>query len=317
MNQPPTPPMPPHQPAPDVHGTGDVGAPGRVRPRLVVAIVVAAVMLAGIAGLVVAAVAGNDDSPSSDRLEAPLDIDEPAVATGSPDAPTMGTVVVEAAPRPPSPLNGSTGDEPAGDEPVGDEGVAVPVDSIDSPTDEAELPALGSTPVELPDLVPPPPAVTTADASSIGELSPASIDALAGWDVVEQRADYAAFTDGTVIVELFAIDVAADASPADAGIVLARFLDDQMSGAERVTVSEAAPLGASRPEYTSVAGAEYVAVAASQQGTRTLSGAAVAAMAGPDAAVVVTTSREGRASAGELAADAELIQAVLAHVDVA
>lgn len=315
MNQPPTPtPPPPPGSAPTPAPAGNaVATPGRVRPRLVVAIAVATVLLAGIVGLVIAAVVGNDDSPSSDRLQAPLDIDAPAVATVPDDASTLGSVAAQAAPPPPVAADGSTGDEP-----VGDDGVAaVPVDSIDSPTDDAELPPLASSPVELPELVPPPPTASTVAASAIGDLSPDAVAALSGWEVVEQRADYAAFSDGTVVVEIFAVDGAADGvAPTDAGVTLTEFLDDRLADAEHVTVSETAPQAAARPEFTSVAGAEYVAVTAGQQGTRTMSGAAIAAVDSSGASVVVTTSREGRASDADLAADAELLQAVLAHVDI-
>lgn len=302
MTEPPTPSSPPGpSPAPTPPDPLRVSPPGRVRPRRLIAVAIAAVLLAGIAGLVATALVGEDGSPSSDRLEQPLDLDGPAVATRL-DASGPDTLAPAAAPPTP---RGSIGDEPGGDE-----GVA-PVASIVSPSDEAELPPLASAPVELPDVVAPPPVASVLAASPVDELTPDSVGALAGWDVVDRQGGYVAFSDGAVVVEVFAV---AESSPAAAGTVLADFLDGRLADADQLAISDSAPQAAARSDFVSVAGAEYVAVTAGQQGTRTMSGAALAAV-GSDSAVVATTSREGRASAAELAADAELLQSVLAHVD--
>lgn len=308
---PPTTPPPPPSPTGSAPDGPNVARPGRVRPRRVIAIVVAAVMLAGIGGLVAAALLGDDDSPSSDRLQQPLDLDGPAVATNTDDSATAPDTAASAA-APPPPMSPSNAGGAGGDEPAADDGVA-PVASIVSPTDDADLPPLASAPIELPELVPPPPVASVVAALPLGELTVDSIDVLAGWSVVDRQDGYVAFSDGTVVVEVFTV---ADPSATDAGTVLTTFLADQLSDAERLTVSDTAAQGAARSEFVSVAGAEYVAVTAGQQGTRTMSGAAVAAV-GPGSAVVVTSSREGRASTVDLAGDAELLQAVLAHVDTA
>lgn len=307
---PPTTPAPPPSPSGSAPDGPNVARPGRVHPRRVIAIVVAAVMLAGIGGLLAAALLGDDDAPSSDRLQQPLDLDGPAVATNTADSAAAPDTAAPAAAPPPPIASGSGADEPSGDEPSGDDAVA-PVASIVSPTDDADLPPLAGAPVELPELVPPPPVASVVAALPIGELTVDSIDVLSGWTVVDHQDDYVAFSDGTVVVEVFTV---ADPSATDAGTVLTTFLTDQLSDAERLTISDAASQGAARSEFASVAGAEYVAVTTGQQGTRTMSGAAVAAV-GPGSAVVVTSSREGRASTADLAGDAELLQAVLAHVD--
>jgi hypothetical protein len=55
-------------------------------------------------------------------------------------------------------------------------------------------------------------------------------------------------------------------------------------------------------------------ISSNQRGTSMMSGSIVAAVRPDGTAVVLTTSRSGESSGDELAADAELLEAILAHL---
>ena len=140
------------------------------------------------------------------------------------------------------------------------------------------------------------------------DLGPDAVAELDGWDVSEREADHVVLTNGERVVELFVIDGVATADEA-----LERFYDDVHPEFEELTRSPIERLGAPSGRFVSVAGSQYVATRAGQQGTSTMSGSVVVGVRADGSAVVLTTSRPGSSSAGELAGDGQLLTAILAH----
>lgn len=298
----------------DEHATAR--PPGRLRPRRLVAIAVAAVLLAGLGGLVVAALAGGVTTSSAHRLVRLLE------AGTLPVAPPAGQV------RGGEPLHDEPGDEvappfaaapprsgSASGRRSSDLAMAGPGDPSPVPGDDAVLPP--PAPEPQPDLDPPPPVEPDPTAAPtlvpVGAVGAQTLDGLGDWRVHARDDGYVALTDGGVVLEVFVVE----ASSTDAADVLTGFLDEQLAGAERATVSPPAAQPVPRVSLVSVAGAEYVAVVADQQVTRTMSGSAIAATDGTGSAIVVTTSREGRAAAAVLAGDTALLRGVLERVGTA
>lgn len=308
-------------------GPGHPAPPGRVRPQVVVAAVVAAVMAVGIAGLVVVALWGGHDDPTGRGLEPPVDAAQPAVAAepdGSAAPPEAGGAAV------PAPPAGAPGDGPEASGPeasgpsAGDGGVTpqepapagdgtaaalTPLISIEPLASDVDLPAPGSDPVALPALLPPPGSAVEGSGAPPAAFDPDAAEGLDGWSVVARGPGYLRLGRGAELVEVFVRGPATDATA-----VLQSFLADLDDGLSTVSASPPTLLAASESRWMSVVGAEYTATRATQQGTTTISGSVVAAVDTEGAAVVLTTSRAGAASAAQRAADGALLADVLAAV---
>jgi len=313
-------PPPPLAPAP-----APAPAPGnRVRPRLVVALAVAAFLLFGIVGLVGAALLGNaDDDPTGDALGPVVNVDEPATApsaSGGALAPESATSDAGGRPEPTGPESSEpdateqeAGDDFSGEVPTTAGTVppletAVAVDEIDAP-DDSDLPEPGSAPVELPVQVTTPAPPSTYSAVPFAEFDVSDVPELAGWTVSDRSADHLLLSDEDQVIEVFVIDGVATADEA-----LDQFYDDVKPDLEELNRSPVTRLGAPSSRFVSVAGAEYVATSAGQQGSSTMTGAIVAGVRADGTAVIITSSRAGTSSEAELAHDAELLRATLAHL---
>ncbi|MGH9136607.1 MAG: hypothetical protein ACRD0G_06105 [Acidimicrobiales bacterium] len=294
--------------SPDPSTTPQPPAPGaRVRPRLVVAIVVAAVMLLGIVGLIGVAVFGGDDDPTGAGLDRRVNVDNPATAPPA-SAPAAGTGA--AAP-----------DLPESTDPQGDSGegvvdtgpspvtTAVAVDAIESPGDDQQLPAPGSDPVQFPAFVTNPAPPSTYAAIPLAELEPGDVPELQGWSVTSRGDDHVTFAGGDAVVDVF---VYGEAINADAA--LDRFYADVRADLAEVTASPVARLGAPSSRFVYVAGSQFVATDAEQHGTVAISGSVIAAVGTDGHVVVIAVSRDGRSTADQLAADGELLRAILARL---
>ena len=298
-------------------------APGnRIRPGLVVAIAVAALMLFGIVGLVGAALLGDDDEPTGDALDPVVNVDEPATAppaTGG-NAASSGDDTAASVPGGSDASDGtdqqdSTGadDDFSGEAPTTADTVApietvVAVNEIEEP-DENDLPEPGSVPAELPVQVTTPSPPSTFPAVQFGELDPSAVPELADWTVSDRTDDHLTLTDGDRLIEVFVVDDVATADEA-----LEQFYDDVKPNLEELTRSPITRLGAPSSRFVSVAGSEYVATSAGQQGSSTMTGAIVAGARPDGTAFVITSSRPGTSSPDELANDANLLRAILAHL---
>ena len=314
-------------------------APGnRVSAGFVIAIAIAVLMLLGIIGLVAAALLGDDDEPTGAGLGPQVNVDAPATAPPgeesdeSADTAPAETAAVESAtvsPDSDAPVTdaadaGDDTDAPAADAaapPVGDDDFSddpdeslpslttLPgVNELDQP-DSSDLPEPGDEPVILPVQVTTPAPPSTFPAVPFEQFGPSAVAALAGWSEHDRSSDHVSFTRDGEMVEVFTLDGVANADDA-----LARFYDDVEPDLEELTRSPIERLGAPSARFLSVAGSEYVATTARQQATSTMSGSIVAAVRPDGSAVVVTTSRSGESSPAELADDAELLGAILAHL---
>ena len=78
--------------------------------------------------------------------------------------------------------------------------------------------------------------------------------------------------------------------------------------------AEQVRLGAPSNRFLTVLGSQFVATDAEQLVTRTSSGSVVTAARPNGTAVVLAVSRPGRSSDEELAADGELLRAILARL---
>ena len=315
-------------------------APGnRVSARFIVAMVIAVSMLLGIVGLVAAALLGDDDEPTGAGLGPQVDVAAPA--TAPPDEATGDDGSVVDAPETSAPASSGEGQAavsasdasesteasptssvdgaatpPSGDDDFSDDSSDSPpsiatlpgVDEIEPPTSD-DLPEPAGGPVVLPVQVTTPTPPSTFPAVPFGEVGPGTVTALDGWSEHDRSADHVAFTRDDEIVEVFVIDGVATADAA-----LETFHDDVRPELEELTSSPTTRLGAPSARFLSVAGFEYVATTARQQGTSTMSGTIVAAVRPDGTAVVLTTSRAGESSESELAADAELLGAILARL---
>lgn len=300
-------------------------APGnRIRPGLVVAIAVAALMLFGIVGLVGAALLGDDDEPTGDALDPVVNVDEPATAPpatgGNAASSGVGDDTAASVPGGSDASDGtdqqdSTGadDDFSGEAPTTADTVApietvVAVNEIEEP-DENDLPEPGSVPAELPVQVTTPSPPSTFPAVQFGELDPSAVPELADWTVSDRTDDHLTLTDGDRLIEVFVVDDVATADEA-----LEQFYDDVKPNLEELTRSPITRLGAPSSRFVSVAGSEYVATSAGQQGSSTMTGAIVAGARPDGTAFVITSSRPGTSSPDELANDANLLRAILAHL---
>jgi hypothetical protein len=302
-------------------------APGnRVSAGFIVAMVIAVSMLLGIVGLVAAALLG-DDEPTGAGLRPQVDVAAPATAppdqatgdVGSAVEAPEATTAVEATsagaasgmPETSDAASPQSGDDDFSDDP--DESLpsitTVPgVLELDQP-DSGDLPEPGDEPVQLPVQVTTPAPPSTFPAVPFEQVDPSSVAALAGWSEHDRSADHVSFTQDDEMVEVFTLDSVATADDA-----LATFDDDVRPELEELTGSAISRLGAPSGRFLSVAGFEYVATTARQQGTSTMSGTIVAAVRPDGTAVVLTTSRAGESSERQLAADAELLGAILARL---
>jgi hypothetical protein len=295
-----------------------------------IAIVIAVLMLLGIVGLVAAAVLGDDDEPTGAGLRPQVNVDAPATAPpGDESDETADTAPAEsdeveaatestdsdasatAAASPDDAAVPPDGDDDFSDDPD----VSLPslttlpgVNELDQP-DDGELPEPGDEPVILPVQVTTPPAPSTFPAVPFEQIGSSAISALEGWSEHDRSRDHVSFTRDDEMVEMFVVGGVATADDA-----LDTFYDDVRPELEELTRSPIARLGAPSARFLSVAGSEYVATTARQQGTSTMSGSIVAAVRPDGSAVVLTTSRSGESSPAELAADADLLGAILAHL---
>jgi hypothetical protein len=317
-------------------------APGnRIRPRLVIALAVASLLVLGVAGLVATALFGDDgDDPTGSGLRPTVNVDEPATAppaTGEPSDSTAEAAPesTEAADDSGAPATTEPGDtagpDTAGPDASGPEGSGpetsagaaggdddfsdepaietVPaVNDLEQP-DASDLPDPGDEPVILPPQVTTPAPPSTYAEVPFDDVGPAAIDVLDGWSESARDGDHVAFDNGDEVVELFLISGVPTADAA-----LEHFYDDVRPDLEELTRSDITRLGAPSGRFVSVAGSEYTATSAGQQGTSTMSGSIVAAVRSDGTAVVLTTSRSGSSSASELAADGELLTAIVAHL---
>lgn len=298
-------------------------APGnRVRPGLVVAIAIAALMVLGFIGLVAAALLGSDDhDPTGNGLGPTVNVDEPAtappatgaaVASGSDDV--DGAAAAESSEQQDSsgPASGA-GDDFSGESPTTAATLppietALAVNEIEEP-DEDDLPALGTAPVELPPQVTAPAPPSTFAAVPFGEFVPDAVPELDEWSVTDRSGDRLTLSDGDQVIDIFLIDGVATADEA-----LEQFYDDVKPELEELTRSPITRMGAPSSRFISVAGSEYLATSAGQQGSSTMTGAIVAGVRPDGTAVIVTSSRAGTSSTDELANDAGLLSAIIAHL---
>jgi hypothetical protein len=297
----------------------------------VIAIVTAVLMLLGIVGLVAAAVLGDDDEPTGAGLGPQVNVDAPATAPSGDQsdetadtAPAESDAVEPATVSTDSGASATAGASPADDAAVPPDGdddfsddpdVSLPslttlpgIDELDQP-DDGELPEPGDEPVILPVQVTTPAAPSTFPAVPFEQIGSSAVSALEGWTEHDRSPDHVAFTRDDEMVEMFAVGGVATADDA-----LETFYEDVRPELEELTRSPIARLGAPSSRFLSVAGSEYVATTARQQGTSTMSGSIIAAVRPDGTSVVLTTSRSGASSAGELADDAELLGAVLAQL---
>lgn len=308
----------------------------RMRPGLIVAVAVAVLMAFGIGGLVGAALIADDDiDPTGNGLRPTVNVDQPATA---PDA----AATDEAASTQPAATGGETqpesasasesasgadaaasssppaetaagGDDFSGEAPPASATLppmttAVAVNDIEAPSDD-QLPVPGSAPVEFPALVTNPAPPSTYAIVALGELQPGAVPELDGWTVVDRRADRLSLTDGDQVIEIFLLDGVANADDA-----LERFYDRVRPDLEEMTRSPIARLGAPNSRFDSVAGSEFAATIAGQQGTSMMSGAIVAGVRSDASAVVIASSRAGTSSTDDLAGDGVLLRAILARL---
>lgn len=321
------PPLPPFPTTslPPPRGGSPSPAPGnRVPPRLIVAIAVAVLMALGIGGLIAAAVLGDDGEPTGDGLRPSVNVDEPATApavdasggSGLPDDAAndgaSGTDTAAAATAGPA-ATAAGGDDFSGESPTTATSLpamttAVAVADIEA-ADEDDLPPPGSEPVELPALVTTPAPPSTYAAIGLGEFGPGAMPALDGWTVAERSDDHLSMTDGDQVVEIFLSGGADSADDA-----MANFYDEVRPELEEMAPSPITRLGSPSSRFESVAGSEYVATTAGQQGTSVMTGAIVAGVRTDGSSVVITSSRAGRSSAEQLAADGDLLRAILARL---
>ncbi len=285
-------------------------------------------MALGIAGLVAAALLGDDDGdPTGTGLRPTVNVDEPATAPpatgGTEPEPADSQDPAPTSPgsrrhgrrrrrarhqrpaRPASDDDSFTGDD-FGDEPTLTTAVAV-ID-IQQP-DEGALPEPGDEPVELPVQVTTPAPPSTYAPVPFDDLGPDAVAELDGWNVSERDADHVVLTNGERVVELFVIDGVATADEA-----LERFYDDVRPELEELTRSPIERLGAPSGRFVSVAGSrvrrDEGRPARHVDDVRVRS----SPRSGPTAAQSCsTTSRDGSSSAGELAGDGQLLTAILAH----
>jgi hypothetical protein len=316
-------------------------APGnRVSGGLIVALVVAALMLLGVVGLVAAALLGDDDEPTGAGLGPQVNVESPATAAPAETTTDDGSAATAPDMTPAEASSGedsssasaadasestssgpaTSGDDaeasPSGDDDFSDDPsgslpsiTTLPgVDDIEPPASE-DLPEPADGPVVLPVQVTTPTPPSTFPALPFDDVGPGSVTALDGWGEHDRSADHLAFTRDDEMVEVFVIDGVATADAA-----LETFYDDVRPELEELTRSPMTRLGAPSARFLSVAGSEYIATTARQQGTSTMSGTIVTAVRPDGTAVVLTTSRAGESSADELAADAVLLEAILAQL---
>lgn len=316
-------------------------APGsRVSPGLVVAIAVSALMVFGIVGLVGAALLGDDSSDPTGaglrptvNVDAPATAPEPADTEGSSESAAAGPSAAGAS-NPASTLESSPGSDSgsssatstgadnasdnASESPTDDFSAgsaagpvtvvtAVAVGEIEAPAAD-DLPALDGDPVEFPVAVTNPAPPPTFAAIPLGQLDPVAVPELAGFEVEERDDDRASFADGDHVVQLFTLTGIVNADDA-----LERFEDEMSAQVATIERSPIVRLGAPSARFQSVAGWEYAAASAGQQGASTMSGAIVVGVRADGTAVVITSSRPGTSSPAELAADAVLLGAILAR----
>jgi hypothetical protein len=301
---------------------GTAAPSNRVAPRVVVAVVVAALALLGLGGLVAVAIWGGDE-PTGAGLEPGVDVEAPDTAPDTPASQPSGAG--DAPPPPPGAQPSDSGDSapPVDSSPPGGDDVAVAtpgsgpaqegavaLDSLLGTSSELELPPPPSAPVEIPDLVTTPPPASTVAAVPLPSLGPDDVAVLAGWEVDERRTDYLRLIDGGRVAEVF---LRPGASSADE--VLTAFFDEVRADADDVTESARTRLAAPSARYVSVVGAQYEVVDAAQQGTRTLTGSAIAGAGADTGAVVITVTRRGPSSRGDQVADGELLRILLAYVE--
>jgi hypothetical protein len=301
-------------------GDGDAPPRARLRPGLVVALVVATVIVVGIAGLFAVALFGDDDEPTGAGLEQQVDVAAPATASpvgragegGS--SPTddggssTGEPGVAAATGP-----AATGDDDNfGDAPSTTAAAAFvtvePVNELATPPSDETLPAPGTAPAQFPSLVTTPAPPSTYAAIPLTELSATTAPALAGWTVAARDSDHVGFSDGDQVVDVFAVDAA------DAAAALDWFYDRAGGDVSGLDSAEQVRLGAPSSRFLTVLGSQFVATDADQLVTRTSSGSVVTAARPNGTAVVLAVSRPGRSSDEELAADGELLRAILARL---
>jgi hypothetical protein len=287
-------------------GDGDAPPRARLRPGLVVALVVATVIVVGIAGVFAVAMFGHDDEPTGAGLEQQVDVAAPATASAAGRAGAPG---VAAAPG----TTATTEDDNFGDAPSTTAAAAAfitvePVNELATPPSDEALPAPGTAPAQFPSLVTTPAPPSTYAATPLTELSATTAPALAGWTLVARDSDHVGFSDGDQVVDVFAVDAA------DAAAALDWFYDRAGGDVSGLDSAEQVRLGAPSSRFLTVLGSQFVATDADQLVTRTSSGSVVTAARPNGTAVVLAVSRTGRSSDEELAADGELLRAILARL---
>lgn len=284
--------------------------PGRVNPRLAVAVVIALLILAGIIGLAAASVFGSGgDEPTGVGLGPTVNVDRPvtipdAGAGSAPDAASgsgSGGSNGSADGNGAAPVDGATTTATLV--------TVVTVDAVSIPdADPDELPTPGSVPVEFPALVTTPAPPSTLAAIALDALSTADVPALAGWSVEEQSADHVVMSDGALVVEMSVVT----GTSADAVIAgFYRSLDGQ--DVERTPNTR---LSTPSTRFTSAAGSQFTATRTDQRGTTTLTGSVVAATDGSGNGVLLTALRDGSATPEQFAADGETLRQLLAVAPV-
>jgi hypothetical protein len=280
---------------------------------LVVAVVVAIAMFVGIVGLVVVALVGLDDEPSGDGLERSVDVAAPvtaqAAAPGAAATPDNGSAIEDNAGSVATADGDTFGEVPITTAAPAPVETVQPMTDLEAPAADAELPTAGSDPVEFPALVttaPPPP---TFAAIALADLDPADVPELSGWTVESRGDDHVALTRDGEVLDVF-VDV--EAGSADEAVEwLLRRADGDLAD---LTTSPLVRLGSPNDRFGAVIGSQFAATDARQQGTSTVSGSVVAGARPDGTAVVVTVTRPATSSGAQLAADGELLQALLAQL---
>jgi hypothetical protein len=284
----------------------------RVRPGFIVAIAVAVLMALGIGGLIAAALLGNDDLElTGDRLRPTVNVGAPATAPAADAAADAADDEAASSASPATtPVGGDdfSGESPSTAATLPPMTTVRPVDDIEAPpADDLPLPASG--PVELPVLVTNPAPPSTHPAVPVDEFDPGGVPGLDGWIVADRERDLVSLTNGDVVIEILTMDDVVNADDA-----LEQFYDRVGSDLEEMERSPITRLGAPSSRFESVAGSEYVATMAGQQGTSVMTGAIVAGVRADGTGIVVTSSRSGPSSPDELVADALLLNAILARL---
>ena len=271
--------------------------PNRVRPRLVVALAVAAVVAAGIVGVLLAALTGGGSDTTGAGLGPTVDVEHPAAITTAPAI--AGDVGAAGTAGPDTGVGGEIATTTSTLVTIGG------IDATEVPV-TADLP-MPSDPVVLPTFVTVPAPPSTLAAVPFDEFDPAAVPGLDGWTVSAHTDDRLTLVDGTRVVEVLRLP-----SATSAGDAIDQLFDRLTGDFQDLSSTPPQRLSAPTTRFTYVSGSQFTATRVSQQRTIPVTGSVIAGV-GPDGnAVVVAALRDGTASADDLAADGAVANAVLA-----